>query len=241
MLSLFVSVSNVFPLTIDRVILSSDSNLDYLSFWPIVAKAWRDIVGVKPTLFLIAGEEVKIDESLGDVIRIKPIPGIPTSYQARVIRLLAPGLFPDEVSIVSDIDLVPLSRQLFIKPLQDVPDNHFVSFNYRCSHTGLFKQFPKRYFMSYSVAKGKTFSELFGLYSIDKIPEKMCEWYDLQLSSQLAGGVRELDEYILTSALYNWPLKEARHCEQASIRYSVFCGACAAKSFAISSTSPRWT
>ena len=32
---------------LDKVILSSDDNPDYLEFWPIVSEAWRNI-GIEP-------------------------------------------------------------------------------------------------------------------------------------------------------------------------------------------------
>ena len=82
---------NIKAFKINRVILATDANPDYIQFWPIVAKSWKEIVEVKPTLALIANKETKIDESLGDVIRFEPIDGIPTSFQAQVIRLLLPA------------------------------------------------------------------------------------------------------------------------------------------------------
>ena len=60
----------LYSMKIDRVILSSDTNPYYLDFWPIVAKAWVKM-GIKPTLALVGNEPVEIDESLGDIIRIK--------------------------------------------------------------------------------------------------------------------------------------------------------------------------
>ncbi len=67
-----------------------------MDFWPLVAKAWKKIVGIKPTLVFIAPADVEIDETVGEVIRFEPIPGIPTAQQAQVLRLLIPTLFEDE-------------------------------------------------------------------------------------------------------------------------------------------------
>src|ERR1700737_349362 len=91
------SCSSLIAARIDRVILGCDANPMYIEFWPMVARTWKEIVGVKPTLALIAPSSMVIDESLGDVIRFEPIPGIPTSFQAQVIRLLLPAYFEDEV------------------------------------------------------------------------------------------------------------------------------------------------
>jgi hypothetical protein len=61
------------PLQLDRVILSTNENPNYIQFWPTAAKAWQEIVGVRPTLALIASEDVQVDRRYGDVIRFEPI------------------------------------------------------------------------------------------------------------------------------------------------------------------------
>lgn len=171
---------------IDRVILASDNNPTYLEFWPIVAKAWTQIVGVRPTLALIAGSDVEVDESLGDVIRFEPIAGIPTSLQAQVIRWLLPIYFEDEVSLVSDIDMIPLCKDYFIKSVANVPEDVFVT--YRASVD------PGHYPMCYNAGMGRSFKKLFGINSIDDIPFIIKKWADL-------GWGWGTDERILYSTL----------------------------------------
>ncbi|HLB40602.1 MAG TPA: hypothetical protein VJJ83_02325, partial [Candidatus Babeliales bacterium] len=79
---------------LDRVILSTDNKPEYIQFWPIVARAWQELVGLRPTLVLVADESVQVDTSLGDVIRFQPVPEVPTGLQAQVLRLFLPVLFP---------------------------------------------------------------------------------------------------------------------------------------------------
>ena len=78
--------------TLKRALVASDTNPMYIDFWPLVAKAWKKL-GLQPTLALIAPPDFNVDTTCGDVIRFDPIPGIPTSFQAQVIRLLAPRIF----------------------------------------------------------------------------------------------------------------------------------------------------
>src|SRR3990172_6476994 len=96
-LLIFFVVFYALPLKITRVILSTDVNPDYYQFWPVVARAWREIIGIKPTLVFINGPNVEINKQLGDVIQFEPIEGISTSFQAQTIRLLIPALYPDDV------------------------------------------------------------------------------------------------------------------------------------------------
>jgi len=111
---------------LDRVILATNDNPEYIEFWPLVAKAWKEIVGIQPTLALIGDESVQVDESLGDVIRFAPIEGVSTGNYARTIRLLLPILFEDEVCLISDIDMLPLSKEYYQGSIADVPEDNFV-------------------------------------------------------------------------------------------------------------------
>ncbi len=179
LLCLFIALSfawSIYPLIPERVILSAGAHPMYLEFWPIVAKAWKEHIGLKPTLALIAPDDVFADESFGDVIRFTPLPGVPSSFYSQIIRLLIPVLYPDEVCILSDIDMLPISKVYYTNLISNVPDNFFVVFNDRAYGTKA-KQYP----ICYNVAKGATFREIFGISSIDEIPAKIQEWYAFKI------------------------------------------------------------
>lgn len=180
-------------LKIDRVILGCDANPMYLEFWPMVAKTWKEIVGIQPTLALIASSDVKIDESLGDVIRFEPIAGIPTAFQAQIIRLLLPIYFPNEVCIISDMDMIPLQRDFFVHNLAPVALDNFVIFN----DGGKWIQGYPEYLMCYVAGLGKTFGEIFNIFSTEQVPKRIQEWYDLN-----QGWTS--DQRILYSSVNNW-------------------------------------
>lgn len=176
---------------IDRAIVSSDANPYYLDFWPIVAKAWNHI-GIKPTLALIANKNVKVDETIGDVIRFEPIAGVPDGLYAQTIRLLLPIYFEQEVSIISDIDMIPLNKSYFISTTQAIPDTMFVVFRDK-AYWAQAEQYP----MCYNAAKGATFKEIFGVNSIEDIPAQITKWAQLNLGWST-------DEIILYKYLTNW-------------------------------------
>jgi len=157
--------SPCFSLKIDRVIVSTDTNPMYMDFWPIVAEAWEKLVGIRPTLAFIAPADVEIDESLGDVIRFEPIEGVSTVLQAQVVRHFLPLYFKDEGCLISDIDMIPLSKSFFIDTVADIPDDCFVV--YRSAVALQYKE----YVMCYNAAKGSTFGEVFGIDDIADIPE----------------------------------------------------------------------
>lgn len=180
-------------LRIDRVIVSSDANPLYVPFWPIVAKTWKQLVGITPTLILVAPKDVVVDESLGDVIRVEPIPGIPTAFQAQVIRLLAPAYYEDDVCIISDIDMIPLSKDYFVNSVAEIDQTCFVTFK-----DGAFAgQSIPEYPMCYNVAKGSVFKELFNIESVAEIPTIIAHWYAL-------GWGWTTDQQILYRTLNAW-------------------------------------
>ena len=186
---------------VDRVILASDDNPDYLEFWPLMAKAWKQLIGVKPTLFLVADESVQVDSTVGDVIRFEPVPGMKTSYQAQVIRILAPAFFENEVSIISDIDTLPINRDYFIKSVRKVPQN--------CSavYRNNYEVNEERYPLCYHAMKGSVCREIFELDYIDfdVVRVKLIEW-------ERFGYGWNTDELVLTAALKKWNEETGRVC-----------------------------
>lgn len=141
-----------------RSIMSCDSNSDFLDFWTLTAESWKKI-NVKPTLFLIErpGENIDIDESLGDVIRIKlPDDEIHSIFAAQTVRLLAPCLYPDENVTISDIDIIPLSKDYFFENIKKGSDKSFMIF--RSSVCG-----DKQTSMCWNVAKGRIWADIFSI------------------------------------------------------------------------------
>jgi hypothetical protein len=176
-LLVIITTYQLYPLKLDRVILATDANPNYIEFWPIVAKAWKEIIGLQPTLALIAPSEVQIDETLGDVIRFEPIEGIPTSFYAQCIRLLLPFLFPNDGCIVSDIDLIPLNKNYFISRSIFIDDSCFILYRDNAMFEKLYKQIP----MCYVAGKGKIFSEIFQVYTKEHLIEKIKEWHSMNI------------------------------------------------------------
>jgi len=197
LISIFINLQGI---TIDRVILASDTKPLYLDFWPLVAQAWQKM-GIRPTLALIEDRPAEIDETIGDVIRFKPIKGIPSGFQAMVIRLFLPFFFEDEVSITSDIDILPLSKKYFVDRVKKYDDDCFIVYRDDV--------YPgnNRYPMCYTAAKGKLYKEIFNLKTVEDIEKRIIEWAKL-LNLKLS-----TDEEMLAKCLHEW-----EHYEEKCIR-----------------------
>lgn len=184
---------------IDRVIVSSDENEIYLPFWPLIAKAWKDM-GIQPTLALIAHKGAKVDTSIGDVIYFEPIQGIPTSFFAQVIRLLLPIYFENDICLLSDIDMLPLNKAYFVDSIKKYSDDCFVTFRDQASDFYIKNNmFP----MCYNVAKGSVFQEVFKISDPQTIPRRIKYWYRARHGWYT-------DEIMLGKYLNSWEAKQFR-------------------------------
>ena len=162
---------------IDRVILSTNDNEDYYSFWPLVAKRWSSW-GIAPELFVVSKNDLGIDNSLGNVTYIDPLDNYSTAHQAQIARFFGATNFKDEVCLISDIDMMPLNKDYFIKSVDRYTDDSIVFYSADAYLPGnpAFPAYP----MCYMAAKGKTFEEIIKSnldeFSID-FPEWMSHGY----------------------------------------------------------------
>ena len=108
-------------------LMSCDSNPEYLDFWPVVAKACLKL-GMRPVLFYIATDENAIPAAVagGQVHTFEPIPDIPITIQASTLRYWGCVSYPDDVVMVNDIDLIPLSKKFFIDRLHNINNDDYV-------------------------------------------------------------------------------------------------------------------
>lgn len=185
-----------YGLKIDRVILSTTVHPNYIEFWPLVARIWRDHLGIKPTLALISDTDIPINKTLGDVIQFHIIPGIGAGHQAQMIRMLLPILFENEVCLVADIDILPIDKSFFITQIQNISEDKFIIFN----GLGYSKQNSiknlTRIPMCYIAAKGRIFKEIFKIKSVENFTPTLLRWGE--------NATHTSDEFILLRYLRSW-------------------------------------
>lgn len=139
---------------ITRAIVSTDNNPVYYEFWPLVAKAWQNIE-IEPTVAVVGN--LNLNYAFGTILKFPLMPEIPSDFVAQVIRFIIPCFYPEEVSIISDMDMVPLNRDYFKKNISQYNDDQILIFSSDAYKAEL------RYPMCYIAAKGKYFQEIIGL------------------------------------------------------------------------------
>lgn len=114
---------------IKYAIHSSDSNPFYLDFWPIVSKVWKTKFNITPILVYIDDDYDKpISNKYGEIIRMKNMENIPNYLQNLWVRYWIPSQL-DGVSIISDIDMLPISKEYFIDSIDKIDNNKYVHIN----------------------------------------------------------------------------------------------------------------
>ena len=158
---------------IKYAIVSSDSNKFFLDFWPLVAKVWNEKFAIKPVLCYIAEERnPDLDLPNSEVVHFKPIPGIPVPFQTLWVRYFQTQKYSDDVVMISDLDMFPLSEEYFIERIKDIPEDSYVHLN-PCVDT--YGTLPS----CYHVAKGRLFNEILDLHDSW---EESCKFiYNLKL------------------------------------------------------------
>jgi hypothetical protein len=160
---------------INRVLLATNDEEIYRQFWPLVAYTWRKLTDYVPTLAQVG--DVDLHQAPGETIKLDALAGIPTSFSSQVARLFIPTLFPEEVSLISDIDMLPLSGEYFRQNAAAVADDRVLIYS-GDAYQGV------KYPMCYIAARGSVFGEILGFRShpdLSDVQKKIAEWHALGL------------------------------------------------------------
>jgi len=169
------NIKEALAMKLDRIVFACDLNANYIQFWPLVSRVWAYVTGARPTLFFIAPLNTPIENVPGsEIIYVPPPPDIPTCFIAQTIRLLAPTWFPNQVCVVSDIDLMVVNRSFFPRHIGDKPSDALVILNRYPPDIGHCS-------LSYHVARGSTFAKVFqvpeGPKEMGTVMDLLRQWY----------------------------------------------------------------
>jgi hypothetical protein len=141
---------------IKYAVMGSDLNPLYYDFWPIISKTWREVFNIIPVLGLICDEDSDfIEDQYGIIKKFKSMDGIDIGLQSQIVRFYLPSIL-DDISITSDIDMLPLSKHYFIDNVCDFNEFNFyvmTSDNPECLRN-------KEYQMCYNIANPKMFKDV---------------------------------------------------------------------------------
>ena len=149
---------------IDKAILVSTNDSQYLDYWETVKKAWLKL-NIEPILYVISKESTGIsNEKLFFIDNLNPV------FVAQNLRLLIPALYPNDVCILSDIDMMPLSKRYFQDSISDISQDKIII--YRSDAT------PEEMLpICWNAALGSTWGEVFSINNEKDIKSLLETWY----------------------------------------------------------------
>lgn len=144
---------------IDKILLSSNTNPTYLSFWPVVKEAWElifDDVQVELAL-VVDGEIPDWLWSVGPVYTFPMIQGLPVANVSKMARhFLASYQADDAIVMLNDVDVLPLNGDYIDSLLHCRPDGHLLAYgteHYKGPEKG-------KWWLPYTTAEGRIFKKL---------------------------------------------------------------------------------
>lgn len=147
---------------LEYAVVSSNSNPEYLDFWPYVARAWKTLIGLDPILLYIDNNPPPdwVHEH-GKVYYLVARNDWDIVQQSQCIRFWAANIL-DKPFIISDMDMLPISRDYYINHAEYIGDTGLISYSsdiikYRWYRTN--PQYP----MCYLAGDPKSFSDLLDL------------------------------------------------------------------------------
>lgn len=177
---------------IDKAIVASTENSKYLDFWPVVKKAWERL-DIEPILYLITDKKSKITDA-----KSFNIPSINSVFLSQTLRLLAPSLYKNDTCIISDMDMIPLSREYFVNQLKDIDEDKFVIFRSGSTSSDMLP-------ICWNAGKGSTWSKIFKVSNTEDINNELISWYPNSYKPFKNNWY--LDQLILKEAIDNFEIK----------------------------------
>ena len=158
-----------------KVIIATDSNPVYYPFWNTVSKFWSEVIGIEPVLIYVGKESpsiLNLSDKYGEIVhfnlRDKNL-NFKTSTMAQVIRHFGATLYPNDVCILSDADMLPMSKDYYVNQKEVLNFKGDICFYSSDSPA------PDRYPMCYIAAKGNVFEEIIGA-NYHQFEEEIPKW-----------------------------------------------------------------
>lgn len=132
---------------IDNVIMSVNDNPAYQRFWPLVAELWA-LIGIKPKLYWVTESvaEYPYPSPFGIIEKIGIAKGA-SSFQCSILARLYGCTATEGINMISDIDLLPISRKYYIDTVAPYPDNALVHLSSELGYVATWNTLPACYFI----------------------------------------------------------------------------------------------
>jgi len=182
---------------VGTVLVATDLNPLYCEFIPPFIAAWKKLIPEADICIVLVADA--IPETLKPYAQwiqlFVPIPGIHTAFQAQCVRLLYPRqISRDEGVLITDMDMLPMSRRYYTQPIADISNDSFVVYRDVC--------LPGEISMCYNIAHPSTWTSMFGS---DDTRTILSAWHSrVTYSGEHGGAGWGTDQVTLVHAFNAW-------------------------------------
>ena len=174
-------------ISVNKVVVSSDTSPMFLNYWPVVARSWSKLFNLVPTLVVVAHSNFdpsvisKLRE-FGDVEVIEVLPNVPEANQAKLARWFYACRQETSVVSIEDIDTIFLKSEFLKDRLKEYEPDKILGIGSEVYefHEGLMK-FPA----SNLTGRGDLFAKLFGYHEGMSFKEFVEQFKDFQICDDL--------------------------------------------------------
>lgn len=144
-----------------KIITSANDDPTFFNFWELSFKSWKaffpytDVILAFVTNRTEDDELVKTLKQWGTVKLYKPIEGIPTPNNAKVVRMIEAAKHENSVCMIQDIDLIPLQQEYIIDRMSYFESDKLLGIGF-FTEPRLKDKFP----MTYATATGHTWRKI---------------------------------------------------------------------------------
>lgn len=156
---------------IDIVLTACNNNEEYLKMFPFIFKVWKNRFNLVCYLILVMHKIPNyLEEYKEKIILFPPLENMNSIFIAQNIRILFPALFKNKNVLITDLDIVPVSNDYFVKPIENFDDNTFISYTDRYLDQNMLA-------ICYNVANSETWKKIFNINNLDDIITTLNLWY----------------------------------------------------------------
>lgn len=142
------------------VLTAVNNNPKYTRFIPAFVAQWKHLYPDIKLCIVWVGSEIPPDlaEYSQHIVLFPELPDISTVYTAQMIRLLYPAVLDStDITVITDMDMLPANTSYFTEKLLSAPDDAFVNMR------PLSAVSQGQIAMCYTAAATSTWSRLFGI------------------------------------------------------------------------------
>jgi hypothetical protein len=163
---------------IDLVLTAGNLSPHYTPLFPYIHKVWKHRFNLPCYMILISNHIPEyLNEYKDYIILWKPNTDMSDIYVAQVIRILYPALFDNKNVLITDLDIIPVSKDYFTKTIENYDENKFISYTDRYIDRNMLA-------VCYNVANSKIWKSLFNINNANDIEKLLLKWYNKQYTGR---------------------------------------------------------